>query len=201
MVGHATNTDGTAAAKAADLARTEAESPFYTTKQGRAGAGHLLIDFRLHGKHWVLGGLYRSTVGFFFANENRRAKTHATTAETRRRQTHRPPTTTEVLGYESTRDAGRARKKQQRPRPGSYPRKKGQKVPQKHPHTGCVGPKHRDDLPCHKNVQTDPSRPRAEIARPTSAGGKGRGADTAKEKSQRPVTTCCEERPGLVVGL
>ena len=74
----ATNTDG-AAAKAADLARTEAESPFYTTKQGRAGAGHLLIDFRLHGKHWVLGGLYRSTVGFFFANENRRAKTHATT--------------------------------------------------------------------------------------------------------------------------
>ena len=86
----ATNTDG-AAAKAADLARTEAESPFYTTKQGRAGAGHLLIDFRLHGKHWVLGGLYRSTVGFFFANENRRAKTHATTAETRRRQTHRPP--------------------------------------------------------------------------------------------------------------
>ena len=87
----ATNTDGTAAAKAADLARTEAESPFYTTKQGRAGAGHLIIDFRLHGKHWVLGGLYRSTVGFFFANENRRAKTHATTAETRRRQTHRPP--------------------------------------------------------------------------------------------------------------
>ena len=75
----ATNTDG-AAAKAADLARTGAESPsYYTTKQGRAGAGHLLIDFRLHGKHWVLGGLYRSTVGFFFANENRRAKTHATT--------------------------------------------------------------------------------------------------------------------------
>ena len=58
MVGHATNTDGTAAAKAADLARTEAESPFYTTKQGRAGAGHLLIDFRLHGKHWVLGSVH-----------------------------------------------------------------------------------------------------------------------------------------------
>ena len=91
----ATNTDG-AAAKAADLARTGAESPsYYTTKQGRAGAGHLLIDFRLHGKHWVLGSVHgdskaarprrrgttrRSTVGFFFANKHRRAKTHATTA-------------------------------------------------------------------------------------------------------------------------
>ena len=54
----ATNTDG-AAAKAADLARTGAESPsYYTTKQGRAGAGHLLIDFRLHGKHWVLGSVH-----------------------------------------------------------------------------------------------------------------------------------------------
>ena len=80
----------------ADLARTGAESPsYYTTKQGRAGAGHLLIDFRLHGKHWVLGSVHgdskaarprrrgttrRSTVGFFFANKHRRAKTHATTA-------------------------------------------------------------------------------------------------------------------------
>ena len=79
-----------------DLARTGAESPsYYTTKQGRAGAGHLLIDFRLHGKHWVLGSVHgdskaarprrrgttrRSTVGFFFANKHRRAKTHATTA-------------------------------------------------------------------------------------------------------------------------
>ena len=42
-----------------DLARTGAESPsYYTTKQGRAGAGHLLIDFRLHGKHWVLGSVH-----------------------------------------------------------------------------------------------------------------------------------------------
>jgi hypothetical protein len=168
MVGHATNTDGTAAAKAADLARTEAESPFYTTKQGRAGAGHLLIDFRLHGKPWVLGGLYRSTVGFFFANENRRAKTHATTAETRRRQTHRPPPQLKSLAT-SRPETQVVHARNNSARPGSYPRKKGQKVPQKHPHTGCVGSLHRDDL--------------------------------AKEKSQRPVTTCCEERPGLVVGL
>ena len=134
MVGHATNTDGTAAAKAADLARTEAESPFYTTKQGRAGAGHLLIDFRLHGKHWVLGGLYRSTVGFFFANENRRAKTHATTAETRRRQTHRPPPQLKSLAT-SRPETQVVHARNNSARPGSYPRKKGQKVPRKHPHT------------------------------------------------------------------
>ena len=153
MVGHATNTDGTAAAKAADLARTEAESPFYTTKQGRAGAGHLLIDFRLHGKHWVLGSVHgdskaarprrrgttrRSTVGFFSANENRRAKTHATTAETRRRQTHRPPPQLKSLATSRPEtQVVHARNNSARDRAATL--EKGQKVPQKHPHTGCVG--------------------------------------------------------------
>ena len=111
----ATNTDG-AAAKAADLARTGAESPsYYTTKQGRAGAGHLLIDFRLHGKHWVLGsvhgtgtpkrrgpgvaGLLGGRRWAFSSRTNIDApKRTRRPRGTRRRQTHRPPTTTEVLG-------------------------------------------------------------------------------------------------------